>query len=271
MTRRPVPNEPELNLLLSDIASALEYPPTPELTTAVRARITGTSPRRFGFVREVPSPRFGRYRPGLVAAAVIVLGLTLTLVVSPQARRAVADFIGIGGVRIGFGERVPAEPEDPTAKLDLGPRTTLAAAEERVGFDIKLPEMLGLGAHPAGRLSVHVTEPPEGGMVSLFYDDVISGRGDLLITQFEADLEGEFFKKIVFEGAEVRNVRVRRHSGYWIRGAHFFYYFDEFGNQYEETVRLAANVLLWEENGITYRIEGKFGSTLALEIAESLE
>jgi hypothetical protein len=256
----------ELGLLLSDIGSSLAYPPTPDLTTAVTARVTGTAPRRFGFVREVASPRIGRYRPGLVAAAVIVMGLTLTLVISPQAREAVADFIGIGGVRIGYGEQAPSARPDAAAKLDLGPRTTLAAAEQRVGFDVKLPDMLGLGSP-----SVHITEPPEGGVVSLFYDDVISGRGDLLITQFEADLDGGFFKKLVFDGAELRNVTVRGQPGYWLRGAHYFYYFDEFGSQYEESVRLAANVLLWEEDGITYRIEGKFGPTLALEIAESLD
>jgi hypothetical protein len=266
MNRRPLPNDDELRLLLVDIGSSLEYPPTPELTTAVRTRITGTTPRRFVFGRAAAPARVWRYRPGLVAAAVIVLGLALTLVVSPQARRAVADFLGIGGVRIGFGEQVPGEPPEAAAELDLGPRTTLAGAERRVGFDIKLPETLGL-ASP----SIHVTEPPAGGMVSLFYEDVIRGRGDLLITQFEADLDGGFFKKIVFEGAEVRNVTVRGQPGYWLRGAHFFYYFDESGIQYEESVRLAENVLLWEENGITYRIEGKFGSPLALQIAGSLD
>jgi hypothetical protein len=263
MSGRQIPNDTELGLLLTDMASKIDYPSTPDLTAAVRARVEGTTPRRWGLPEKIRIPR---YRPGLVAAAVVVLGLSVSLVVSPQARDAVADFIGIGGVRIGFGERVPSESPDRATELDLGPRTTLTAAEERVGFDIKVPKMVG-GRSP----SVHVTEPPDGGMVSLFYDDAISGRGDLLITQFEADLDGGFFKKLGFEGAEVRTVTVRGQPGYWLRGAHFFYYFDESGFQYEETVRLAANVLLWEEDGITYRIEGKFGPILALQIAESLD
>ncbi len=42
---------------------------------------------------------------------------------------------------------------------------------------------------------------------------------------------------------------------------------DEFGNPVEESARLARNVLVWEEDGIAFRLEGDFTKEEALELA----
>ena len=260
MSQRLQLTDERLGTELFALAEELDYPATPPLAVNVRRQLEAGEVR--GRVRIPSRPR---WQTVAIAIGVVLFALAGTLTFSPSAREAVADFIGIGGVRIGYGEKSPTPP--PSSELDLGPRLSLEEAERRVDFAIKAPMMLGLD-HP----EVHVTEPPDSGMVSLLYPDAFEGAREpaLLVTEFEADLDGGFFKKLVFEGAEVRYTTVRGHEGYWVTGAHFFYYFDEFGNQYEESIRLAANVLLWEEDGITYRIEGGFGEAQAQEIADSL-
>lgn len=109
-------------------------------------------------------------------------------------------------------------------------------------------------------------------MVSLVYGQAGATEPALLVTQFRADLEGDFFfKKLVGAQTDIEYLMVRGAPGYWVRGAHFFLYVDEEGRMREENIRLAANVLLWEEDGITYRVEGSFGKATALDIADSFE
>jgi uncharacterized protein DUF4367 len=47
-------------------------------------------------------------------------------------------------------------------------------------------------------------------------------------------------------------------------------YVDVHGTVHEESARLAAKTLIWEENGLTYRIEGDFTQEQAIAIARSL-
>lgn len=241
-------------------AREVAYPPTPALAKQVRMRLE-TAPRS----SHRTLPHRPRWQPALVALGALVVVLVATMTFSPRAREAVADFIGVGGVRIGFDERAPSAT--PSEGLNLGPRVSLAEAEELAGFDVKVPQMLGLSSP-----EIHFIRPPDAGMVSLLYPDAYEGADEpaLLITQFRADLDGAFVKKLGFEGTDVESVLVRGSVGYWVRGAHVFSYVDASGNLREETLRLADNVLLWEEDGITYRIEGGFGRPEALKIADSL-
>lgn len=253
-------SDERLGAALKALASQVEYPPSPELSRRVRARIEGGPEPRGGLIR--------RRRYALAAAVIgaLIVVFAATMALSPRAREAVADFIGVGGVRIGFDE--PSPSLSPADGLDLGPRVTLEEAELRVGFDVKTPELAGL-PEP----EIHLTTPPPSGMISLLYQEARedSGGPGLLVTQFEARLEGGFFKKLSFdEGAEVEYLMIRGSPGYWVTGTHFFAYVDESGDIREETLRLADNVLLWEEDGVTYRVEGNFAKAQALRIANSM-
>jgi hypothetical protein len=58
----------------------------------------------------------------------------------------------------------------------------------------------------------------------------------------------------------------------WIEGAiHTFTLLDQAGNPIEETTRLAANVLLWEMNGVNHRLETTGDLQSSLAIVETLE
>jgi hypothetical protein len=51
---------------------------------------------------------------------------------------------------------------------------------------------------------------------------------------------------------------------------HFLFLIDESGNAVEESARLARDVLLWDEDGVAYRLEGDFDREEALRLARSL-
>jgi hypothetical protein len=54
-------------------------------------------------------------------------------------------------------------------------------------------------------------------------------------------------------------------------GDHFFFYRDETGRMVDTTLRLAGDTLIWEEAGVTHRVEGAPTLADALRVAESIE
>jgi len=72
-------------------------------------------------------------------------------------------------------------------------------------------------------------------------------------------------------GTRVETVTVQGRTGYWIEGApHEFFYRDASGEVVPETLRLAANVLLWETNGITVRIESALARDEVVRVADAM-
>ena len=254
--------------LLEDVASRVEFPETPPLASMVRHRIE-SGPRPVATIR-LPRTRPPRWRPVAVTASVVVLALVVTLTLSVTARRAVADLLGVVGIHITFDdEAAPALPRS-RPDLRLGQQMNKGEASERVGFDVLTPS-----APLSRRVWAVYYEPLVGerGMVSLVYPATASSVSemDLLVTQFAATLDEGFVKKLALEGADVRHVQVRSTGGFWVGGdPHLFWYVDSDGEPRTETIRLAEKTLLWEEGGITYRIEGADSLKAALRIARSM-
>jgi hypothetical protein len=256
MSDRAGMNHARMEELLRSVGHELDYPPTPALATAIHHRLE-ESPKP----SRVRAPLGLRWQPAMATLAILVVIAVAALTFSPQARNAVADFLGVGGVRIGFDDSPPTAT--PNEGPDLGPEVPLEEAEREVGFEVKVPELAELGSP-----QIHLTRPPESGMVSLYYPDAYDEG--LLVTQFRAGVDEVFFKKLTLEGATVEYLTVREGPAFWVTGSHFFAYVEPDGDIREESLRIAENVLLWEEGGITYRIEGGFGKGEALAIARSL-
>ena len=210
-----------------------------------------------------------------VALALIVAVLGGTLVFSPSARRAVAGWLGLRGVKIVV---TPAPTITPSVTpslgtgLDLGKRVTLAQAQAGVPFRILVPTELG----PPDEVYLR-TGFIENEVILLYRArpglpaGPFTGAG-LLLAEFQARIDTEFIeKKIVFEGAtDLEAVTVGGDPGYWIAGApHFILYFDSQGRQAPDQTRLAGNVLLWQHGEVTFRIEADIGKDQALRIAGS--
>ena len=254
-------NEARLEGLLTEVASEIDYPDTPDLAVGVTIRLAHDP--------LAPERRHRRtsLRPVLATAALVVLLALGSLVFSPTARRAAADLLGVLGIRISLGEGpdVPISPQG--SELELGERLSLSSARREVDFPVRGPD----GMEAATYLDRSVGD---GGMVSLVYPSEARTYADvdLLITQFRASVDEGFFKKVSATEGKVRFVPVGDATGYWVTGEpHLFYYVDPSGDYREESVRLAGNVLLWESGGITYRIEGAGSLSEAQEIAASLD
>jgi len=212
---------------------------------------------------ERPHPSTSRrLRLGLALAVVLVAALLAALAI-PDARSALLRFFHIGAARIEVVDELPTVvPEPPELDLEtaLGERVSLSQARGRAGFDLleleERPDRVYLG--------------PRGTVWFLY------GRPDavrLLVAQTPQLRVDEPFilKKLAGAGVSVETARVRGNPAYFLSGKpHEMILIDEHGIPVQETTRLAQDVLLWEEGGRTYRLEGELTLDEALDIANSL-
>lgn len=241
----------ELERRVRDAGTAVDWPDT-DLSGPVVARIEA---------RERPG-RGHRWMQVAVAAAAIALLVLAT----PTGRQAVADLLEVAGIRVQWGE----ETIVPGAGLELGTELGLDDVRDRASFPLLFPVGGDVGAPDA----VYHSDFPPGGAVHLVWESGPSLPAaeatavGLLYSQFQGSAPG--FVKSVQPGSDAREVEVRGEPGFWIEGApHIIFYEDQSGVQ--ERARLAANVLAWEEDGLTHRIETTRGLAFALELAESLQ
>jgi len=244
----------DLERTLGLAAAGIDWPDA-DLTGPVVARITTAKQRTTGSRRWI--------QVGLAAAAIAIF-----VVATPAGRQAVADLLEVAGIRVSWG----GEGVAPVAELELGVQVSLEEAAEMASFPLLLP----VGAEVGEADGVYFSDFPPGGSVHLVWSsgEELPAAGDtgtgLLYTQFRLDDGGSFIKGLPPE-VEARAIAVRGNQGLWIEGApHIIFYEDETGVQ-EERSRLAANVLAWEEGGVTHRIETTGRLELALDLADSLQ
>jgi hypothetical protein len=199
----------------------------------------------------------------LAAAAIALLVLA-----TPAGRHAVAGLLEVAGIKVTWG----VESARPGALLDLGEVVTLDQAADRVSFELLVP----VGAVVGESDVVYFSQVPSGGAVHLVWE---AGRSlpaagetgvGLLYSQFMLG-EPEVFIKSLSPDVEALRITVRGREGLWIEGAPHIIVYDNGSVTREEPARLAANVLAWEEDGVTHRIETTLGLEDALDLAESLQ
>ena len=260
--------ERELERALADLGAFVEYPATPALAEAVATRLEERP------ARAAPAGR-PRWRRLAVAGLAVLLAAVAVLVASPQTREAVARRLGLRGVSVELGRPAPPTVTTrPGDRLDLhlGERVGLAEARRRVAFPVLVPAAPGFQRPDA----VYVGQRPQGGRVDLVYR-ARSGLpaspftdAGLLVTEFRAELVGDFIKKLLGAG-QVQAVAVGGEPGYWFSGApHSFSYRERDGDLREEQSRLAGNTLVWQRGDLTLRLEGQLTKEAALRIAESM-
>jgi len=171
--------------------------------------------------------------------------------VSPTVRAAVLDFLRLGGVDIHF-QPPPVQPTTTDTPQPGERDVSLAQARTAVPFDIRVPRLLG---DPE---SVRVIAPR---VVSLRYPGA-------RLDEFDGRLSPVFEKFTSAPDAERTRVGVA--SAVWIPRPHVILYVDDDGTIHEEAARLAAKTLIWEEHGVTYRLEGDFTQRQAVLLAESM-
>jgi hypothetical protein len=248
------------------LQAEIDWPVTPTLAARVRARIATPVPAR--------RPWF-QSQWALAAAAVLVV--LAALIAYTPSREAIANFINLHTIftRVNQLPTPSPLPSGPIGKrLGLGDPTTLAQAQSKVSWHIVVPASLGQPDE------VYLQLPPEGppqGEVTLVYKSRpgLKASGEtgvaVLITEANGTVDAQFFAKMLGDGTTMEQVTVNGHKGYWISGQpHIFFFIDADGQFRMETMRLATNTLIIDDNGTVIRIEGDLTKAQAIEIATSL-
>jgi hypothetical protein len=245
----------ELEQQLVALGAALDVPPAPDVVPGVLARLparagpSSRQPRVSRLRRVTRPPRVSRPLAVVLAAVLLLAGGAMAV---PATRHAILRVLGLRGVQI---ERVGHLPPSPAgARLGLGERVPLAKARHAAGFIALLP---------SGAAEAYVKHDVPGGRISLLI-------GHALIVEFRGTTP-PFIFKVLGPGTTTRHLRVNGGPGLYLSGApHQVMFQPQNGQIQVETVRLAGNVLIWQQGPVTVRIEGARTLTQALTIARSL-
>jgi len=249
----------DLEAALVDLAEHLDHPAGEQLAMDVRRRIAAPARTR--------ERRGNRARVLLAVAAVLVL-IAVAIVAIPPSREAMADWLGIGAVDIRRSERPPADktganpvPGRPGSPRERDALARLAAARGKVHFTIATPRDTSVGP----LFDAEVDHRPTGGLVVLAYERFT------LVEVASLPNEPPQIRKSMGPATHYEPSTVRGREAAWIvGGTHEIAYVDPSGDLQLDTVRRSGPVLLWERDGVTYRIEGIPTLSQARRVAESL-
>jgi RNA polymerase sigma factor (sigma-70 family) len=198
-----------------------------------------------------------RTRLGVTLAAIVAASAVIIAV--PPARHAVAHVINsmlrFAGVDVTSAPiKLPASPHPLPSS---GP-VTLAQARAAASFPIGVPATLGAPER------VEIADPAPNGsprVVSLFY-----GTGTIRLDEFDGTLDIGFIKSV----RDATWVHVRGETALWMPTPHPLEYVDRAGVTHTETGRIAGPTLLWQSNGVTFRLEGIASPDNAIAVASSV-
>ncbi|MEO8695247.1 MAG: hypothetical protein ABI658_17110 [Acidimicrobiales bacterium] len=289
-----------LESALVDLASRIDLSDVDAFTavTMVRVRRGRDDERRrrtFSLVR-------GQHGRQLLAVAATILLIVTAVLAIPRSRDAVADLLGIDGLRIRSGEVPPTSvPGSPIAPSSTVPPSTVAPSSVPtvtggavfeatvVGRDFRLGSEVSLAQArttlPALRELTSSYGPPDAiylgdrppGLVSFVWrarPGLIGSRSaptvGLVVQQYPSSGDMGFFLKTLTSDSRAQEVVVENGKGYWVEGSHSIAYVGA-GNAFiEDTVRWASNALVWAGNGVTYRIESSLSQSEAVALVASL-
>jgi hypothetical protein len=193
--------------------------------------------------------QLGRRRRRWPVAVAIALAAIAVAFAVPQSRASILHFFDIGRVHVRFVDTLPPAQERPLS-AGLGVRVSLREARRDV----------------PGLLLPPTETPPalylaHGNVLSLLFEH----EGEPVLVSELVGGGGIYLKKLATGSNRIESVSVGGAYGLWLSGGpHVFF-------TPQRASRLAGNVLLWESNSTTYRLEGrKLGKSEAISIAESL-
>ena len=236
---------------VEELARHLQYPPTPEIAGPVRARLGRT-----GF-RALPI--------ALRAAAVITVALVLATLLIPDLRSRALEFLQLGAVRFVEPTGEPATTIGPTSSarpwvLSLPDETTLDAARDAVDLPIRLP------TYPPDLGPPDRVFAPDGPVDAVVMVWLQPDHPDNVRFSLHALGFGHFALKMI---AETQETTVNGARALWATEPHE--YLMSLGEGDPVLLPVTTPVLVWQQDGITYRLEGDLMLDDARRIAESLE
>lgn len=256
------------------------YPVTPPLAARVRASLEAKQSRR------ILHPWFAQPRFAWSLAIALLLAVAL-LIASPDARNAIAQWLGLRGLQIIVVTPTPTPTITPTLRPQETPRptatptstsaprtqcceTTLAEAQANARFKLLLPPN-----QTPSRVYLQNVFGTEYQQAILVFGDPSAPT----FTLYEA--HNVVYQKLVNVGKEVGpgtvigEASVNGRRALWFTGApHVLVYLSPSGEPVPEAERVVdANTLAWEDEtrGVLYRLETKRSKEEAVRFAESLQ
>lgn len=242
----------DLERALVLLGDELAFPPAPDVSARVLARVAEPPPRR-------------RRRALVLVLAALAVAVGAAFAV-PQARSAILDFFGLRGATVQRVETLPVVPPRTAQALDLGRELEPEELEGAlVPSALGPPDAAYVSQEPYGRRVTLVYRPGDG-----IPESVFTGVG-VLVTEFVGEADERFLDKLADASTSVERVQVGPYDGLWLEGGPHVVMVESRGGSYEDRGRLAGNTLLLERGDVLVRIEGDLSRERAIEIAESLE
>lgn len=251
--------EAQLELLATDV----QMPVSPDFVSVISAGLVAP-----------PAPVYVRRRL-LLVAAVIALIVAAALAI-PQSRTTIAGWLDFGGIRLEIVDRIIDRDDASLVEIDssllLGDESSLGGAVDAVNYPLmQLPD------ETPDR--VFVRQQENNAMVSMLYpatDDLPeigdTGVGALLI-QIENRSDFDFLVKHAPPDGGYEFVSMDNGiEGFWVISGNLsaipYDPRDTFG--LDKVSRPTGNVLLWNENGVTFRLETALARREAIALAERI-
>ena len=186
---------------------------------------------------------------------ILVIALAALVIAGGAVAATLLDVIP--GVRLRHVERLPSSAL--AQPLDAGRPVTLGEAKRIAPFTLLAPS----GLEEAPRYFIDRDQAHTPVFTAVY------GSG-LVLTEWTGG-PVLFDKLLTYEG-RTEYVDVGGAPGIWIEGAeHAVFYLGLSGNEQRIGGRLAGNVLVWQRNTRTYRLEADVSRDRALELAASLK
>lgn len=272
----------DIETSLQEASANLTYPPTPDIAGQVRRRIAGQP--------KTHSTRLRRLAWGAALTVIILAGLLAV----PGVRAQVLEFLQIGVVRIFLvaptptpsllplmatsssanllpglptPSPTPLSTHSPTATpsssaLDLAGEISLEQAARQAGFPILLPAYptdLGLPER------VFLQDLEGNVLVLVWFDPAEPGKVRFSMQQF-SDQDNISVTKM--QPVTVLETTVADNPAAWTEGPYLLRVQD---GDIDITRLIEGHVLIWEQGGITYRLETDLSLEETVRIAESLQ
>jgi hypothetical protein len=226
------------------LAKKIYYPPVPDIAGVVRQRLTS-------------SPRRPVHLNWSLAAVLALVFLAAALFASP-ARARIVEWLRVGAVRIFLADPTLTAPTAvaPPDFTELAGRTTLAEAQTKAGFSLKT---LSQFREPD---RVYYQELDRAQMVIMVWFD--PDLGDLALYQIQGPVS-IINKRYV---GSIEETVVGEQWAVWVEGPYQLYI--ETGTEIDIRA-VEGRTLLWQQDGVTYRLESTLTIEKAREVAESLQ
>lgn len=245
------PEDHQLIRSLEEMGEHIEFPETPEIAEAVVSAIAS----RRGISVLLPY--------GLMLIAIVILAIS-----APQVRSAMVDALNAIGIEIRTGE---SSREDETLSLLdealFGVPVTMEEAQEAFGKSLAFPGEVLPGSPDAIYLK---TESDGIVSVTFAYGSSESlpeiGETDIgaILTQITGPANHPYLVKSVFEMTTPIFVTEGNLQMQWIEQGELSRADDP------DAWRASANVLIWLDGDVGYRLESRLSQEQSVHIAESM-